>query len=137
MTWPFCGSQHPGCICMKRISLTLLVACAACVENSPSDLSRAAIDCEFGRASVLPVGGVLRDPSGSAQFCVQAPGGGTFALVPFIGGVRDTSARVTVSVFGGGFAPEFVPLDPERPRSPWRTPFEVASFLQANDAWHD
>src|SRR5262245_19182941 len=122
---------------MKRIALSLLLICAACVENSPSDLSRATLDCEFGRPSVLPVGGVLRDASGSAQFCVQAPEGGAFALVPFIGGVRDTSARVTVSVFGGGFAPELEPLDAERPRSSLTPPFDLARVLQSNDAWHD
>jgi hypothetical protein len=120
---------------MRPFAVVLLLACTACIEPAPSELSEAVLDCEFGRAPALRVGAFLQDSAGGARFCLEAPEGGTFALVPFVAGARDTAARVTASVYGGGLTSVSNLTDLQRTQIP-RIQIERLRLVQGNDAWH-
>src|SRR5262245_22272357 len=102
---------------MKRIALLLLAICTACIEPSPTDFSDELIDCTFGsNRSRLAVGEIVNDPAGNARFCLEAVEAGTYVVVPFVAGQRDESARVTVSIYGGGIGPPPLESELQQPR---------------------
>src|SRR5262245_63866527 len=124
---------------MKAAALLLFLAAAfatGCTESSPTEFSDGLIKCKFGRAQPIAVGGVLEDSSGGATFCVEAEQGGTYALVPFLSGARDTAARVTVSVFGAGLAAAPTGLDSVRARVALPTEAGLIAVRHATDDLH-
>jgi hypothetical protein len=116
----------------------------ACVEIAPTNVPDSLLACEFGEAVTLPPGGVLRDSAGGGTFCVESRDGGTYVLVPFLAGARDTLALVTVGIQGGGLAAPPSTLDEATPalsegallsRSRLGTD-DVRAFLEAADLGH-
>src|SRR5262245_54223152 len=80
-----------------------VVACAGCIDGG-TGIDDGMLACELGQPVALPVGSALGDAEGGGTFSVGCPERGTYALIPFVSGPRDTLARVLVSVRGTGLA---------------------------------
>ncbi|MGH7577447.1 MAG: hypothetical protein ACREM1_20275 [Longimicrobiales bacterium] len=121
----------------RQLVLLMAVACAVCTESSPTEFAEQLIACGFGSSVALDVGDMIRDGGGGASFCLESPDGGTYLLLPFVAGPRDTAATVTVSVFGGGIGPA-PSLDAVGPAASLVTASsaDAADLIEATDAWH-
>lgn len=122
----------------RRLILVTALAGAACTDSSPTEFSEELIACGFGHAQTLEVGGVIRDDGGGARFCLESPDGGTYLLLPFVAGPRDTAAKLTVSVFGGGIgpAPSIETAAPTASLAGTAASIDAADVIDATDAWH-
>src|SRR5262245_32222915 len=113
-----------------------VMVCAGCIDGG-TGIDDGLLDCELGQPVTLQVGSVMRDTEGGGTFCVGSPEGGTYALIPFVSGPRDTLARVLVSVRGTGLATVPASLESNAPLSlEARTPDDVRTLLDGHEVWH-
>src|SRR5262245_51579892 len=122
---------------MKRSALILVLTMLAACVDGPSALDEGRA-CALREALSLRVGEVFRDPEAGGSFCVDAPDGGTYVLIPFLSGPRDTLARVLVSVQGSGLAIAPLTVQSTAPTALLEAspPSEVDALLDGNAAWH-
>lgn len=88
----------------SAVAVVAMLALSGCVDETPTSIDRAVVECERGPALTLTVGQTTSADGNESSFCVAAAQGGTFLLMPLVAGPRDTLNRVTVKIFGGGMA---------------------------------
>ena len=81
----------------KVVALLAVALAGACADESSTGLPQQLLGCAFGEGLELPPGGRF-SADGTHTFCVSAPEGGSFALVPFVASARDTLLKVGLVV---------------------------------------
>lgn len=97
------ASSRDVCRLVSRwcLATALCFGLAAC-DDDPTGLAGEEA-CRNGTPRRIAVGETLVGIPGEGRFCIENAEAGTYLLVPFVSGPRDTLTKATIRVYGSGF----------------------------------